>query len=302
MNKIFRLLVSVSAYLWSALLALLALSAFASGVVLGGVAAGVFAVALTPFVQRRFFSSFQSNKFYKVTLGAAYVASFLVLGGVSSSINGTTNQENVAKSEDSVSTEKPLQAANPSPVDYAYNLAHNLDNLELLLRCTRLKGNSKQRGEVYWVGMNANSDNTTKFRFPYYKFISDEANKHEIILKEKSSILFYENELQPGSFAEELQYGASVSKTTSSYKFRTVESVAGANYSLDEYSIMRDTGVLKTWNEKYALRNEYQCNPVPEIDKAEIFSRLYDRVHKYTVNKYNEVQARFDKEIRNRKF
>ena len=99
-----------------------------------------------------------------------------------------------------------------------------------------------------------------------------------------------------------MQYGAGVSKTESSYKFHGVSSVASPKYSSKDYTIKRDTGVLTIYDDKYGDNRQYGCSAVNETQKSDIFTTLYSAVHNYAINRYDQVQAEFDKEITNRKF
>jgi flagellar biosynthesis GTPase FlhF len=181
-------------------------------------------------------------------------------------------------------------------------LNHNIANLGILLRCARINGNANQMGEVWWVGMNADGDNSTGFKFPYYNFISIEDNEHEIIANGNSAFLFYYNTRKPNDFAESLQYVAQVEKTESSYLFSRGFSVGSPNYMDDEYKITRSSGILESYNTEYGLRRNYQCTPQSDSDRLRFFTSLYRNVENYTFQKYKSVQAEFDKEKANQKF
>ena len=181
-------------------------------------------------------------------------------------------------------------------------LNSNIENLGLLLRCARKNGNSNQMGEVWWVGMNTDGDNSTEFKFPHYNFISSENNEHEIISKGSSAFLFYYNTRKPNDFADSLQYVVSVEKTESSYIFSKGSSVGSPNFMGGEYKITRSSGILESYNTEYGLTNEYQCTPKSDSDRASIFTSLYRNIENYTLQKYKEIQAVFDKEKENQKF
>ena len=189
------------------------------------------------------------------------------------------------------------------PTDFDYNLQNNLQNLGLFLKCSRLNGNANQSNDVYWVGISKDIDKKSmKFRFPHYRYGSAENYTHSIILQEKTAFLFYRNEGRPNDFPKKMQYGAGVSKTESSYKFHGVSSVASPKYSSKDYTIKRDTGVLTIYDDKYGDNRQYGCSAVNETQKSDIFTTLYSAVHNYAINRYDQVQAEFDKEITNRKF
>jgi hypothetical protein len=182
-------------------------------------------------------------------------------------------------------------------------LNDNIARLGLLLRCARINGSANQMGEVWWVGMNADGDNSTGFRFPYYNFISLEANEHEIITKGNSAFLFYYNTSKPNEFAEKFQYVASVEKTVRSYLFSRGHSVGSPRVMDKEFTLNRSSGILKSRDtDGYGFTSEYQCNPQSDSDKSDIFTSLYLNIQNYALQRYKVIQAEWDKEMENQKF
>ena len=182
-------------------------------------------------------------------------------------------------------------------------LNRNIANLGILLRCARINGNANQMGEVWWVGMNADGDNSTGFWFPYYNFISLEANEHEIITKGNSAFLFYYNTSYPNEFAEKFQYVASVEKTVRSYLFSRGRSVGSPRVMDKEFTLNRSSGILKSRaTDGYGFTSEYQCNPQSDSDKSDIFTSLYLNIQNYALQRYKVIQAEWDKEMENQKF
>lgn len=181
-------------------------------------------------------------------------------------------------------------------------LNENIENLGLLLRCIRINGNAAQSADVWWVGMNASGDNTTEFRFPYYHIISSENNEHEIITKGGPAFLFYYNSLRPNEFAEALQYVSRVEKTLSSYTFSSGESVVIPKILEEEFTLNRASGILTNRNTQYGISSEYMCSRQSELDKEKIITKFYRNIENYALEKYERIQANFDKEIANQKF
>ena len=295
------LLKNLLAYLWSIIVLLIAIAELSTNIFLSLLAA-ILAICLAPIFRDKIISRIGESKAIKPGVFVTYMLSFVILGVIGNSENEATKQtsndsEIVSNKE---SNKKPI--SKPLPTDFDYNLQNNLQNLGLFLKCSRLNGNANQSGDVYWVGISKDIDKKMGFRFPFYRFGSSENNTHSIILKKYNAFLFYRNELKPNEFAKRMQYGANVSITESSYKFRSVSSVASPKYSTKDYSIKRDTGVLSVNDDKYGDYRKYGCSAVNETQKSDIFTKLYSAVHNYTINKYDQVQAEFDKEINNRKF
>ena len=295
------LLKNILAYIWSIIVLLLAITGLSTNIFFSLLAA-ILAICLAPIVRDKIIARIGESKAIKPGIFVAYILSFVLLGAVGSSENEVVKQK-TTDSELATSKESNKKAiAKPLPTDFDYNLQNNLQNLGLFLKCSRLNGNANQSGDVYWVGISKDIDKKMEFRFPYYRFGSSENNTHSIILKKYNAFLFYRNELKPNNFPKSMQYGANVSITESSYKFRSVSSVASPKYSTRDWSIKRDTGVLSVNDDKYGDYRKYGCSAVNETQKSDIFTKLYSAVHNYTINKYDQVQAEFDKEINNRKF
>ena len=295
------LLKNILAYIWSIIVLLIALAGLSTNIFFSLLAA-ILAICLAPIVRDKIIARLGESKAIKPGVFVTYMLSFVILGVIGNSENEatkqTTNDSEIVS--DKESNKKSI--SKPLPTDFDYNLQNNLQNLGLFLKCSRLNGNANQSGDVYWVGISKDIDKKMGFRFPFYRFGSSENNTHSIILKKYNAFLFYRNELKPNEFAKSMQYGANVSITESSYKFRSVSSVASPKYSTKDYSIKRDTGVLSVNDEKYGDYRKYGCSAVNETQKSDIITKLYSAVHNYTISKYDQVQAEFDKEINNRKF
>ena len=299
--KAATLLKNLFAYIWSIIVLLLALTGLSTNIFFSLLAA-ILAICLAPIVRDKIISRLGGSKAIKPGIFVAYILSFALLGAVGSSENEVVKQKTTDSEIAATKKSNKKDIYKPLPTNFDYNLQNNLQNLGLLLKCSRSNGNANQSGDVYWVGISKDIDKKMKFRFPYYSFGSAENKTHRIILQKYDAFLFYRNELKPNEFQKKMQFGANVSITESSYKFRSVSSVASPKFSSYDYSIKRDTGVLSIDDDKYADYRKYGCSIVNETQKSDIFTKLYSAVHNYTINRYDEVQAEFDKELTNRKF
>ena len=295
------LLKNILAYIWSIIVLLIAITGISTNIFFSLLAA-ILAICLAPIVRDKIISRIGESKAIKPGIFVAYILSFFLLGAVGNSENEVAKSKANDSEIVTALNDSYKKSISKKPTDFDYNLQNNLQNLGLFLKCSRLNGKANQSGDVYWVGISKDIDKKMEFRFPFYRFGSSENNTHTIVLKKYNAFLFYRNELKPNNFPKSMQYGANVSITESSYKFRSVSSVASPKYSTKDYSIKRDSGVLSVNDDKYGDYRKYGCSAVNETQKSDIFTKLYSAVHNYTINKYDQVQAEFDKEINNRKF
>lgn len=227
----------------------------------------------------------------------------------------TTNTEAPAKASvvseaTRVSTPKPPSVPT-DPADFQSNLAHNLENLGILLKCPTTKG----KGETVYVAITKHIEDAedetigTSDGEPLLLMFPDlltlgSPPKTRIKANWVAGFIFYWGR---DGLADNIQFGArEVQRSESAIylreltAFHLTDYVGGKGGHYDGFTIDRQSGALRIFTK--FTNSYYNCSPMADDKKTQTFTNLYRAQHGMATSYIEKLRVQKEKDLANQKF